>query len=231
MNQETIKDWFNNTYTTRGFSYLRPKEAYYIFMELLGVKSNEKLLDVACGLGQLLKVANDYDLDMYGVDISDVAIEMAKAQLPTANLSVANAETLPFENETFDYITCLGSLERMLDLNAVLKEQVRVAKPNAKFCYMVRNSERASWKVIKNGLGIINKKGHQGAKSMAEWTEIFEKQGLKVEQVHQDQWPNKRWYRWLSLQDRLRKVDYKKIDKPIANMEQAYEFIFILSKG
>ncbi len=230
MNQETIKDWFNDTYKSRGTSYLRPKEAYYIFMELMGAKSGGKILDVACGLGQMLKVAKDYDMDLYGVDISDVAIGMAKEALPNAHLSVENAESLPFEDNTFDFITCLGSLERMLDLDKVLSEQVRVAKPGARFCYMVRNSERMSWKIVKQGLGIINKKGHQGAKSMEAWTEIFNQQGLKVDRVHQDQWPKKRWSRWLSLNDRITKVDYKEIMKPVSNMEQAYEFIFILSK-
>jgi ubiquinone/menaquinone biosynthesis C-methylase UbiE len=229
--QDTIKSWFNKTYSTRGLSYLRPKEAYYIFLELLGVeKGKGKFLDVACGPGQMLKVANEYGLDIHGIDLSDVAIGMAKESLPNGNLQAGNAEALPFADKTFDYITCLGSLERMIDTKKVIAEQVRVAKDSAKICYLVRNSERASWKIVKEGLGFINKKGHQGAKTMKEWSDMFTSLGLKIEDVHHDQWPSTRWRRWFTLNNRLGKVDFKKIQTKRVPMEGAYEFIFILSK-
>ncbi|MGK0390720.1 MAG: 2-polyprenyl-3-methyl-5-hydroxy-6-metoxy-1,4-benzoquinol methylase [Maribacter sp.] len=230
MNQETIKGWFDNTYETKGLNYLRPTDAYYIFLELLKVESGKKFLDVACGPGQMLKVAKEYGLDISGIDISDVAIEMAKKSLPDASLHAVNAEELPFADNTFDYITCLGSLERMLDTKKTIQEQIRVAKPTARICYMVRNSERVSWKIIKNSLGIINKKGHQGAKSMKEWSDLFTSLGLKIEDVHHDQWPSTRWKRWLTLNSRLVRIDFKKIQAKRVPMEGAYEFIFILSK-
>ncbi len=229
--QKTIADWFNQTYSKRGLNYLRPKEAYYIFLELLAPLPGNAILDVACGPGQLLKVAGEYDLSLSGIDISDVAIKLAKKNLPGADLHAANAEQLPFADNSFDYITCLGSLERIIHLEQALTEQLRVAKPGAKFCYMVRNSDRASWKFIKNTLGIINKKGHQGAKSMQEWSDIFMKTGFKIDHIHHDQWPATRWKRWISLNDTLGKVDYKKIQSPPEQIEKAYEFIFILSKA
>ncbi len=230
MSQETITQWFNQTYSKRGLNYLRPKEAYYIFYELLGVEPEGKLLDVACGPGQMLSLAKEYNLHAFGLDISDVAIKMAQQKLPDADLRVGNAEQLPYENETFDYISCLGSLERIINLETALKEQYRVAKKGAKVCYLVRNSERASWKIVKEKLGIINKKGHQGAKSKKEWSGIFEKIGYKIEKIHHDQWPSVRWSRWMSLNGTLGKVNYKKIQPTMSNIDQAYEFIYILSK-
>ncbi len=230
MSQETITEWFNQTYAKRGLNYLRPKEAYYIFYELLKVEKGKNILDVACGPGQMLSVAGDYQLKKFGIDISAVAIEMAKQKLPDADVRVANAEDLPFEDNTFDYISCLGSLERMINLEKALQEQYRVAKTGAKMCYMVRNSDRASWKIVKEKLGVINKKGHQGAKSMKEWSNIFEKIGFTIDKIHHDQWPTVRWSRWMSLNGALKNVNYKKIQPTMSNIENAYEFIFILSK-
>ena len=46
--QEEIKNWFNSTYRKRGNWYLRPTKAYYIYLEALKAKKNDKLLDVAC---------------------------------------------------------------------------------------------------------------------------------------------------------------------------------------
>jgi len=228
--QNQIRDWFNQTYQKRAFQYLRPVEAYEIYLSLLKVEKESSILDIACGPGQMLKAARKQNLNLSGIDISNVAIDYAKATLPKANLQVANAEDLPYSNDEFDYVTCLGSLERFLHLDVALKEMLRVAKANARFCFLVRNSERASWKIIKNKLGIINKAGHQGAKSLNDWSTIFKKAGFKIEKIHHDQWPKTRWLRWLSLNNKLWKVDYQKIHERKVALESAYEFIFILSK-
>lgn len=226
--QSGVKEWFNKTYKKRGYSYLRPKEAYYIFLEILGTKPQGKLLDIACGPGQLLRVAAEYDLKISGVDISDVGIGMAQSLLPQADLKVANAEHLPFPANSFDYLTCIGSLERMLDLPKVLQEIRRVAKPQAEICFMVRNSNRISWKFIKETLGIINRQGHQGADTLANWSKVFTEAGYKIEAVYPDLWPSTRWLHWLSLGGRLFKANYKKLKKEDKYIDKAYEFIFHL---
>ncbi|MEM6800543.1 MAG: class I SAM-dependent methyltransferase [Bacteroidota bacterium] len=228
VEQKSVKDWFNKTYQNRGLSYLRPKEAYYIFLEILKATPGSKILDIACGPGQLLKVAKEYELDLNGIDLSDVGISMARQALPEADLRVGNAEQLPFANNSFDYLTCLGSLERMIDLPKVLQEIRRVAKKDAKLCFMVRNSDRASWKFIKETLGIINKKGHQGAKSLENWTRIFEEAGFQIKAVYPDIWPSKRWARWFSLGSRLFPVNFKEVQQADDSIDQAYEFIFHL---
>jgi len=227
--QSQIKDWFNQTYQKRAFQYLRPVEAYEIYLSLLKVEKETSILDIACGPGQMLKAAQKQNLNLSGIDISDVAIDFAKTALPQANLQVANAEDLPYSNNQFDYLTCLGSLERFMHLEVALKEMLRVAKTTARFCFLVRNSERASWKIIKDKLGIINKAGHQGAKTLNDWSAIFIKTGFKIERIHHDQWPKTRWSRWLSLNSKLWKVDYQKIQPRKTALESAYEFIFILS--
>ncbi len=229
--QDQIKHWFNKTYERRAFQYLRPVEAYEIYLKLLQVQKEHHILDIACGPGQLLKAAQKEGLTLSGIDIAEVAVNYAKEVLPEADLKVANAEQLPFENNQFDYLTCLGSLERFIHLKVALKEMLRVAKPHAHFCFLVRNSERASWKIVKEKLGFINKAGHQGAKSLNEWSEVFTETGFKINRIHHDQWPKTRWLRWLSLNSTLWQVDYQKIQKRQTALEHAYEFIFILSKA
>ncbi|MEL6255409.1 MAG: methyltransferase domain-containing protein [Bacteroidota bacterium] len=229
VEQQSVREWFNKTYQNRGLSYLRPQEAYYVFLEILKAKAGASILDVACGPGQLLKIAKEYQLDLHGVDISDVGIKMAKESLPNADLRVANAEQLPFANNSFDYITCIGSLERMLHLQKVLQEIRRVSKADAEICFMVRNSNRASWKLVKEKLGIINKKGHQGANTLDTWQQTFEHAGFKVKNVYPDVWPSRRWAHWFSLGGKLFSVDYKKKEEADESIDYAYEFIFHLS--
>ena len=227
-NQEQITQWFNNTYTKRGFWYLRPIKAYYIYLELLEAKADQKLLDIACGLGRLLEASQDYKVKPYGIDISDVAISKAKERFPDFNLSVANAENLPFDNNTFDLITCIGSIERMVNTQDALKEMYRVGNKQSKFCFLVRNSQTTSWQFFKSYLGMKNKKGHQDAKNLKEWTSIFKTAGFDVINVYPDQYPLIKKARRQNLW--LKKVNYKQVIKSHHPIEKANEFLFLLKK-
>ena len=44
--QSEIATWFDKTYQKHGELYLRPKQAYYIFLHLLNAKKEEKLLSI-----------------------------------------------------------------------------------------------------------------------------------------------------------------------------------------
>ena len=225
--QQEIANWFDKTYSRRGEWYLRPVRAYYIFLELLKVQPKERLLDIACGLGRLLEAANEYDCKLTGIDISKVAIKKAQQKLPNAHIQWANAEELPFGNGEFDVITCLGSLERMLNLSRVLQEIKRVTTADARYCFLVRNENTATWNAKKK-LGIQNETGHQGAKNLQAWTTIFEDEGFEIIDVLPDQYPLQKRLLFRSLG--LKKVDYRSIVASHQPIEKANEFIFILGK-
>lgn len=225
--QETITDWFNKTYKIRGELYLRPCQAYYVFLELLKVKKGDKILDIACGLGRLLQVANEYELNLFGIDISEIAVEKTKKLLPHSNVVEGNAEALPYADSNFNYITCIGSLERMLNREKVLEEMKRVIKPDGKICLMLRNRKSYWWIITKEWLGTINKKGHQDALSLEEWTVFLQDNGLKIEGCYPDQWPMTKFLRYISFGLIF---NYKKIRPTLVPLENAYEFIFICSK-
>lgn len=225
--QQEIAKWFDQTYSRRGEWYLRPVKAYYIFLELLNAQPQENLLDVACGLGRLLKAAEEYDCNLAGVDISKVAIAKAQKNLPKARIEWGNAEHLPFGKNEFDAVTCLGSLERMLNLPVVFKEMQRVTTEDARFCFLVRNENTSSWN-LKKGLGLQNKEGHQGAKSLQAWTQIFEEAGFVIDNVLPDQYPLHK--RQLIQALGLKKVDYRSVAQSNQPLEKANEFIFLMRK-
>ena len=227
--QKEIHDWFDKNYKLRGFSYLRPTEAYHVYYHLLKPKEGSKWLDVACGPGLLLKVVSENGVHATGIDISETAIKMAQIKLPQADLKVANAENLPFTDNSFDFVSCLGSLERMLDLKKALKEQLRVAKQDSNFVYLVRNSETTSWKYLKKGLRLQNRKGHQDAANLETWKQRFIDVGFKVEHIYPDQWPRQRWYYWIGKRGWNEVFTSVKSSKK--RLQKANEFIFVLSKA
>ena len=229
VSQEQIVAWFNKIYSKKGRGYLRPVKAYSVFLTLLQATSQHKLLDVACGMGCLLEAAQNRGCDLHGIDISSVALDTAKQHVPNASLQLANAEAIPLQDNSFDLITCLGSLERMLDLPKVLGELRRLGKSDARYCFLVRNANTAIWKYLKMGLAMRNKEGHQGAKTLAQWHTVFDENGFVVDGVYPDQYPLHKKQKWSSLG--LRKVDYGQVVSSKKPLEQANEFIFILRKA
>lgn len=225
--QEQIKTWFDNIYKTRGLRYLRPLRAYEIFVTILNPKPKSKHLDVACGLGLMLKVLEDKDVICYGIDLSEVAVEGCRKLCPSAHITQGNAEKLPYKDNTFDSLTCLGSLERMIDREQVLSEQLRVTKKGADICYMVRNSENFTWRFLLKPLKLYNRKGHQDALNFKQWKTLFENAGLKIVKVYPDHWP---YYRMMHILKPWKKINTGKIIKFPMRISYAYEFIFHLKK-
>lgn len=225
--QASITAWFDNVYTRRGNRYLRPTRAYYVFLELLGASRGQAMLDVACGLGRLLEAGRDYDLEMSGIDISAIAVAEAQRNVPEASVVVGNAESLPYTDELFDHVCCLGSLERMLDQDAALAEMRRVGRPNARYCILVRNADSMRWRTRTVAALLAGNAGNAGADSLSGWTQQFETAGFNILDVLPDQYPLHKRARRRSLY--LRPVDYRRTHS--ASLDQTSKFVFLLEKA
>jgi ubiquinone/menaquinone biosynthesis C-methylase UbiE len=105
---------------------------------------------------------------------------------------VGNGERLPFPDGSFDYVTCLGSLEHFLDIEAGLKEMVRVCKAGAGACFMVPNSF-----YLFDIIGVLktgrSRNGtwqpQEKLATRGEWQDLLETHGLTVLAVHRDREP------------------------------------------
>ena len=227
--QDEVAAWFDNTYQQKGVRYLRPPRAYPIFVQLLGLNSGQHLLDVACGPGMVLRAARERGVTASGIDLSGEAIALAQKLLPGIDAQVGNAERLPFADATFDGITCLGSLERFLDRDRALSEMVRVAKPTARFCFLVRNASTLVWRFWREGLGNREIAGHQDAMTLPAWQKLFASNSLTIESVLPDQWPRQRWRQHLpgQLPQPGRK---ERIAKSLLPLRWCNELVFILRK-
>ena len=189
---DDVKTWYNQHYAAKGLQSMRPAAAYPVFLDLLGARAGSRLLDVSCGIGSLLAAAQDRGIEAVGVDLSDEAVKLAKRAAPSGEVAVGAGEALAFRDGSFDYVTCLGSLEHFLDMGQGLEEMKRVAKPSARFCIMVPNQDFIGWKVL----------GHQGTAQqdinehllpLSAWRRLFEQHGLSVRRVVPDRWHAIRW--------------------------------------
>src|SRR4029079_4148294 len=92
------------------FSRYMEKDAH-AFYERLDVPPGARLLDVACGSGQLSLIAARDGVNVIGVDIAENLIARARArpeaQKLLARFEVADAEALPFPEESLDMVVSL----------------------------------------------------------------------------------------------------------------------------
>jgi 2-polyprenyl-3-methyl-5-hydroxy-6-metoxy-1,4-benzoquinol methylase len=85
------------------------------WLELLELrKGNGKLLDIGCGTGIFLKMAQDRGWDAYGVDISDDAVEVARSRLHV-NAYAGTLDEVHFADGFFDAVTLLDAFEHLPD--------------------------------------------------------------------------------------------------------------------
>ncbi len=103
------------------------------FYEHLDIAPGCKLLDVACGSGQLALMAAKDGIEVTGVDIAGNLVERARARAQAEGLKVrfqeADAEALPFDDASFDVVTSLIGAMFAPQPNHVAKELLRVCVP------------------------------------------------------------------------------------------------------
>ncbi|HZH26331.1 MAG TPA: methyltransferase domain-containing protein [Azospirillaceae bacterium] len=113
-------------------------------LDAAGVCSGDRVLDLACGVGEpALSAARRAGSDglVVATDLVPAMLHGAarRARTETAALATAAADmaALPFPEGSFDRVTCRFGVMFVADLQAALSEVVRVLRPGGRFAAMV----------------------------------------------------------------------------------------------
>ena len=98
----------------------------------MDIVKNKVVLDIASGSGYGSQMLADSATYVYGVDVSDAAIEYAKGQYSSKNLKyiVGSAERIPLEENSVDVVTTFETIEHVKDYDKFMSEIARVLKPD-----------------------------------------------------------------------------------------------------
>lgn len=92
----------------------------------------QRVLDVACGAGFLLRAYREAGAVVFGVDLSPAMLREAGNTLgpsvPADRLIAADAACLPFDQESFDVVTCKLAMHYFPDAQRAIGEMARVCK-------------------------------------------------------------------------------------------------------
>jgi SAM-dependent methyltransferase len=97
-----------------------------------------RVLDVGCGVGAHLARLQERGMHVFGLEAGPVAARVAPARLgPKAEVRQGDAHDLPYEDNSFDAVILVNSLELMERRAQVLAEASRVA--TSRLCLISHN--------------------------------------------------------------------------------------------
>ena len=109
------------------------------FLSRFKLKEGQHVLDVACGTGVVSLMAADNvgkSGAVVAIDLNPGMLAIARAKPPSHGAHIdwqeGNAESLPFDDESFDAVLCQQGLQFFPSKITALREMRRVAKPDGR---------------------------------------------------------------------------------------------------
>lgn len=125
-------------------------------------KGDKKILDVGTGNGSLALALAELGHDLVGIDISEEMLSVAKEKAEERKLDIdfriGDAESLSFDEESFDAVVSRVVLWTLLNPKKALKEWNRVLRPNGTVYVFVTNPDKRRGEIerkIKENLGYL----------------------------------------------------------------------------
>jgi ubiquinone/menaquinone biosynthesis C-methylase UbiE len=191
------------TYAT-GYFYADPARLEEVLV-LSQPRPSDLALDAATGTGHTAFALAGYVERAVGLDITPQMI--GQAQRVAAERHVDNVEwvlgdaaLLPFPDRTFDLYTVRAAPHHFKDLEATLREAVRVLKPGGRAC-IIDSSAPAAARDLLHTVEVARDPSHVRSRTLDEWTLLLQSAGLRVEVAdHQElDWDFDAWMGAMSV--------------------------------
>ncbi|GAA0496471.1 class I SAM-dependent methyltransferase [Salinibacillus aidingensis] len=162
-------------------------------------ESNWKVLDIATGGGHVAKTLGPVVSQVFASDLTKTMLQNTASHLRNYEnifFILADAENLPFLDETFDAVTCRIAAHHFPKPEFFIKETSRVLKPEGKFL-LIDNvvPEEEALADFMNRFEKLRDGSHANCLSPSEWNQLSSKYQLKElkRDVHKKTYPFKTW--------------------------------------
>jgi SAM-dependent methyltransferase len=213
-------------------SSLSQIESFYLWlMKQMSLPDRGRLLDIACGAGEVVRHAGLKGLQAVGIDISEVVARSASTRVAGAGLiGVGMGESLPFADDCFDTITNIGSLEHFVDPAKGVREIARTLKTDGQAFILVPNTFSLLTNILvafRQGRTVVDNQPIQRYGARHDWVQLLEENGLVVRKTikYERPWPyhSADWgYYFRHPKDLLRLIL-----SPFVPLNLAYSFLFV----
>lgn len=119
---------------TRLLSFGQDQDWKKRVVTLAGVGAGDRVLDLACGTGDLAARSAGTGADVVGLDLTPRMLTLAQQRRANSKLVAADMCLLPIKDAQFSVVTVGYGLRNVPDLPAALTEILRVLKPGGRLC-------------------------------------------------------------------------------------------------
>jgi len=206
MNKSLVQEEFGKTAAT----YLTSKphalgKSLQRLVDLTKPQKNWRALDIATGGGHVAYTFAPHVERIWATDITQEMLDIVKAEahkrgLGNLRTTYAKAEALPFEDDSFDLVTCRVAPHHFDSIPEFLAEVRRVLKPGGLFAVVDNVVPDGSVGDYINAFERFRDPSHLRAWTMAEWRAALAKAGLAV--THDEEIPKTMEFKpWASRHD------------------------------
>ena len=160
------------------------------------ILSSKKILDIGCADGRLVMELSKLGIESYGIDGSTYILNQANPEIKNKLLQVNLNEKFPFEDNHFDGIISLHTIEHVHNLDNFMKELFRIMKEGGKAWIVTPDTTKAKQNPYDVNL-----------KTLKEWKELFLQYGFIVKKQKQ--------YGFLDMKGKLAPLRLYKLPEPV----------------
>ncbi len=111
-----------------------------------GTVAGGRTLDIACGVGKLAARFRQAGGEAWGMEPSADMLALSRFVIARDAVALTRgvAETLPFQDATFDRIVCMGALDHFVEPRSFMQEAARILKPDGRVVIALANYDSLS---------------------------------------------------------------------------------------
>jgi SAM-dependent methyltransferase len=156
-----------------------------LIVEASAVRAHERVLDVACGPGLVMRAFAEHAAHVVGIDMVPAMIERARALLkgtPNVELLVGDVVSLPFPNASFEVVVSRFAFHHFHEPVRVMREMRRVCRTGGRVvvCDLLGSEDHAKAAAF-HALEMRRDPSHARAHTLTQLTDYFTKAGLTAE--------------------------------------------------
>jgi demethylmenaquinone methyltransferase/2-methoxy-6-polyprenyl-1,4-benzoquinol methylase len=121
-------------------------------LDAIGVGAQDRLVDLACGTGDLSELARARGARVFGMDFAREMLRGASKRSIDASFVQADVEALPVDDGAVTAITCGFALRNFVSLEAAFGEMARVLEPGGRLAIL--EVDRPHFALARLGHGI-----------------------------------------------------------------------------
>lgn len=197
------------------------------------VGEHGQVLDVGCGNGIITREVGAHGFSVYGIDVSDKAIETARSlnTLPNVKFDVISAEQLVADGNRYDAVICSEVLEHLNEPSKLLATLFQSLKDNGILIVTVPNGKGPREVLVTKPVQRMQRRNNWMWKSMQKFKRMLGYKGTTVQSSADDlthiQFFTRNTLRQLAGNNHFTIVEFGKTNF----MEEVFPFSFLARRS